>query len=105
MFCQKCGNEIHNEAVVCPHCGCPVQENAPQPAGVSDAPVVENGETSGMATGALVCAFLIPIVGIILGIVGVIKYETPTYKNRCIIAIVISIVVWIISSIIIFGSM
>lgn len=22
MFCSKCGNEIMNEAVVCPHCGC-----------------------------------------------------------------------------------
>ncbi len=23
MFCQKCGKEIENEAVVCVHCGCP----------------------------------------------------------------------------------
>ncbi len=23
MFCQKCGKEINNEAVVCPECGCP----------------------------------------------------------------------------------
>ena len=24
MFCTKCGKEIHDEAVVCIHCGCPV---------------------------------------------------------------------------------
>lgn len=25
MFCSKCGNEIHDEAVVCPKCGCPTE--------------------------------------------------------------------------------
>lgn len=25
MFCSKCGKEINDEAVVCIHCGCPVQ--------------------------------------------------------------------------------
>lgn len=25
MFCSKCGNEIDNEAVVCPECGCPTK--------------------------------------------------------------------------------
>ena len=23
MFCTKCGKEIHDEAVICPHCGVP----------------------------------------------------------------------------------
>ena len=26
-YCSKCGNELHDEAVICPKCGCPV-ENA-----------------------------------------------------------------------------
>ena len=26
-YCSKCGNELFDEAVVCPKCGCPVQEN------------------------------------------------------------------------------
>lgn len=26
MFCQKCGKEINDEAVVCIHCGCAVQK-------------------------------------------------------------------------------
>ena len=26
-YCTKCGNELHDEAVICPKCGCPV-ENA-----------------------------------------------------------------------------
>ena len=25
-FCSKCGNELLDEAVMCPKCGCPVNE-------------------------------------------------------------------------------
>ena len=28
MFCSKCGKEIHDEAVVCVHCGCSVPKNS-----------------------------------------------------------------------------
>lgn len=28
MFCSKCGKEIHDEAVVCVHCGCEVNTNS-----------------------------------------------------------------------------
>lgn len=27
MFCSKCGKEIHDEAVICVHCGCAVNNN------------------------------------------------------------------------------
>ncbi len=29
MFCKKCGKEIHDGAVVCPHCGMQVAELRP----------------------------------------------------------------------------
>ena len=25
MFCSKCGNQIMDEAAICPNCGCPTQ--------------------------------------------------------------------------------
>lgn len=25
MFCQKCGKEVNDDAVVCIHCGCAIQ--------------------------------------------------------------------------------
>lgn len=53
-------------------------------------------ENKTLATCALVFAFLMPIVGLILGIVGTVKYKTPKYKNQCIAAIPVSIVVWIL---------
>ena len=24
-YCTKCGNEVHDEAVICVHCGCPIE--------------------------------------------------------------------------------
>ena len=35
MFCKKCGKEIHDEAVVCVHCGCAVEDNAKKNEGKS----------------------------------------------------------------------
>lgn len=103
MFCQNCGNEINDNAVVCPKCGCPTENNSNNfsaaPA-ASNAPVIENGEKRTLADCALVFSFLMPIVGLILGIIGTIKYRTAKLKNKCIAAIPISIVVWIISALI-----
>ena len=30
-FCQKCGKEIMDEAVICPNCGCAVKKEAEAP--------------------------------------------------------------------------
>ena len=32
-YCTKCGNELFDEAVICPKCGCPVQGGTEAPAG------------------------------------------------------------------------
>ncbi len=53
-------------------------------------------ESSSTANCALLFAFLVPLVGFIMGIVGLSKYKTPTFRNRCIAAIVVSVVIWII---------
>ena len=50
-FCSKCGREIVDEAVVCPHCGCAVAQ-----VDANDAP----------SMGFAVISFFIPIVGLIL---------------------------------------
>ena len=28
-YCQSCGSEIHENAVICPKCGCPIESNKP----------------------------------------------------------------------------
>lgn len=83
MFCGKCGKEINNEAVVCPHCGCAVAGKA----------VVRKrgGETSTLSMLAVVFAFLAPIVGLILGIVGMSSYNDESLRKKCKGAIFISL--------------
>ena len=91
MFCSKCGNEIDDEAMICPKCGCATANmgNMKKSSSQSD-------ESSGLATCAIVFAILMPIVGLILGIVGVCKYEDENLKKKSISAIILSIVIWVI---------
>ena len=55
MYCSKCGKEIHDEAVICPHCGCAVPgRNITQ-----DAPNI----------GFAILGFFFPLIGLILYLV------------------------------------
>ena len=126
MFCSNCGAQIQDGSYVCPSCG--AQTGASQPTQTYSQPQnyqtgytqqpqqgyyqqpqqgyyqqpyypgVET-ETSGTATLALVLAFLVPLAGLILGIVGLSKYKNPQYRSRCTAAIVVSIVIPIITGI------
>ena len=58
-FCSHCGKEIHEDAVICVHCGCSVaQYNSANPVTLdpNDAPNF----------GIAVLGFFIPLVGLIL---------------------------------------
>ncbi len=55
MYCRHCGQEIDDQAVICPHCGVATQATTP---------VIDNG---GIGWGILGCC--IPIVGLILWLV------------------------------------
>ena len=90
-FCSKCGKQLMDEAVICPGCGC-AQPTTNAPASTAG-PVQSGampGETSGLATCAMVFAFLMPIVGLILGIIGCNKYKTPAFQKKCKNALIIS---------------
>lgn len=57
MYCQKCGKEINDDAVVCVHCGCAVNQAAfNQTAGMDKANV-----------GLVILSFLFPLFGWIYG--------------------------------------
>lgn len=55
MYCRHCGQEIDDQAVICPHCGVATQATTP---------VIDNG---GIGWGILGCC--IPIVGLVLWLV------------------------------------
>ena len=111
-YCSHCGKQLDDAAVICPGCGCAVNNtpsnNAPQTNAaqmpISSAEVIVEGEKPLIARLAVAFTFLLPIVGLILGIIGVIKYKTEKFKKQCIIAISISVVFMIFNFIFIINN-
>ena len=88
-FCQHCGKEIHDQAVVCTGCGCAVQPTNTQVAEVDES----------VSGGLVFLAVLIPLFGIIYWPV---KAKTrPNCAKACGIAAIIS---WIVGAILIAAS-
>lgn len=104
-FCSKCGKQLFDEAVICPGCGCSVVQQAPTQQAGTSYENTQKRESSSRATSAMVFAFLIPILGLILGIIGASTYRTPEYRKKSVAAIFISIGVWIFSFAILFSLM
>ncbi len=102
-YCSKCGNQVFDEAVICPKCGCEVEQKQnnyyQQPAKkerVVNYERTQERESPSMASTALLFAFLVPIVGIILGIIGMNKYRTQEYRKKCRTALIVGIVVQVV---------
>ena len=66
-FCSHCGNEILEEAVVCPNCGCAVKKEAE----------VDNS----VSTGLIILSFLIPLFGLIYW--AVMAKSRPICAKKC----------------------
>lgn len=83
-YCKNCGNQIHDQAVICPSCGV-AQETKPA--------VVDNG---GFGWGLLGCC--IPLVGLILFLVW--KDTKPkTAKSvgtGALVSVIISVIYYIL---------
>ena len=90
-FCSKCGKEILDEAVICPHCGCAVANFQSKVA-----EVVEDN----ISVGLCVLSALIPLVGLIYWPVQ--HKKTPRRARACGITAIIS---WAIAFIIIMSGM
>ena len=65
MYCNNCGAEIDDNAVVCPKCGVATGvETAVETA------ATEPQKKNGLAIAGFVLAFFVPLVGLILSIIG-----------------------------------
>ncbi|MGN1051035.1 MAG: zinc-ribbon domain-containing protein [Acutalibacteraceae bacterium] len=84
-FCQNCGKEVLDEAVICPNCGCSVQaDNNTQSTEVDES----------VSAGLVVLSVLIPLFGIIYWPV---KAKTrPKCAKTCGIAAIISWAVYFV---------
>ena len=90
-YCNQCGNQLMDEAVVCPRCGCAV-----------GATRAVNATPDVPSTGLNILAFLFPLIGLILYLVD--KDKTPVKSKEigkwALIGFIVSIVLGIISGII-----
>lgn len=89
MFCSNCGKEISDAAYVCPYCGVrtPLAMAEQQQQHYTD----ESG--NGFAIAGLICAFFIPLLGLIFSCVGLSrsKQMNGTGRGMSIAGIVISV--------------
>ena len=60
-FCEKCGKEILDEAVVCPGCGCEIKNND-TPVKVEGPKSAKNAKTFGILSILLLAPFGIPAI-------------------------------------------
>ena len=89
-YCIKCGKEIDEEAIICIRCGCQTGKPTTQPG-------VMNVDPNEPANGGFVfLSVLIPLVGIILGIVNISNGKKHAGK----VYLWTSIIVWLTSIII-----
>ncbi len=78
MYCSNCGNQIDDNAVVCPKCGCATQSDVSVNATDSIPSDVSTAKTLGLLS--IILGILIPIVGLICGYIGKGKAE-PYYDK------------------------
>lgn len=91
MYCKTCGKEIHDNAVICPNCGC----------ATNNKPVNQTSGESKKTMGILLGLFL-GLIGLIIGI-AMFPNETEeraTFLKGWTIGFVITIAVSILFSII-----
>lgn len=88
MYCRKCGAEIFDEAVVCPHCGVATGNTMPS-------------QNDSGSLWWFVLGFIIPLIGLILYIVW--KDEKPKNAKMVGWGALISVILAIILPMVFFG--
>ena len=90
MYCKNCGQQVNDNAVICPHCGCQIQSIG-QANNNAD---VSQQKTNTIAIVGFVLSFIIALAGLICSIIGYnkAKNEGLNHKNLALAGIIISAV-------------
>ncbi|MBE6507884.1 MAG: zinc ribbon domain-containing protein [Methanobrevibacter sp.] len=106
-FCPFCGEALVDEAKFCKSCGKSLENinfnNNTQQTGYSQpysVPVVEKSHTAAIVLG-YVFAFLIPLIGLIIGIYLATRNDSQKAKRHGIFVLIVAIAVWVLNFIII----
>lgn len=76
-YCSKCGNELLDDAMVCPKCGCAADYEK-----VNTYSQSTTSQTNGFAIAGFVCSFFIPLLGWIFGGIGLNKSNQLDGKGK-----------------------
>ena len=89
MYCSKCGEEIMDQALVCPKCGCATSNFT-----AINTPVIK--DKNGIAIAGFVCSFFIPLLGWVFGGIGLSRANKRNgkFKGFSIAAIAIATVMF-----------
>ena len=92
MYCQNCGQEVNDNAVVCVHCGCSLRSNA-----------IDNPANKSISTTGLLLGLFLGLIGLIIGLVIYKDDETKhlfikSWGKGFIIAIVAGVVLSIVGT-------
>lgn len=90
MFCKNCGSNISDDAVICPHCGVPVNSQGVRPAANGQA----SQDGNAVAIVGFVMSFFVALAGLICSIIGYRKAvnEGAPHKGLALAGIIISAV-------------
>lgn len=77
MFCSKCGKELDDEAIVCPGCGCQTHNYKSSNLQVNEKEDVikKLDELKKCGYISIIGGLIIPIIGIVFGILGLSKLQ------------------------------
>ena len=97
MYCVNCGKELADDAKTCPYCGVsvrnePIREYDPmedlmgfeeEPVGQPMPTSAENVQTgsNGLAIAGFICAFFVPVLGIIFSAIGMSRAKKMNKKG------------------------
>lgn len=98
MYCKHCGKEVNDNAVVCIHCGCSLQEKNI----LNNNGITESGSKT---TLGLLLAFFLGLLGLIIGVClypsG--SYERETFMQGWKKGFAISIIIGVILGGVLYG--
>lgn len=83
-FCNKCGNIINNGSSFCSVCGNKVDNQA------SNVNIDDGSKLLGILS--IIAAFFFPIIGLILGAIGMNAAKNPSDKSLCRIGFILSLI-------------
>ena len=95
MFCPSCGEELPEGTKFCKNCGKEIGNMQTNDFGQTQT-VIENDHKAAVIIG-YICAFLIPIIGIIIGIYLYTRKDSQNAQKHAKFVLLLSAFIWFIS--------